>query len=70
MVPLAADIRQFAGVPLTDLVEMGVAWQGKAGADPFSTRDGGIEIVNLLKTGSEPFMLQRLAPPLWRKALS
>ncbi len=41
-----------AGIPLPDLVKMGWTTQEKIDAIVQRTRDGGAEIVNLLKTGS------------------
>src|SRR6185312_10387545 len=41
-----------AGIPLPDLVKMGWTSQEKLDAIVQRTRDGGAEIVNLLKTGS------------------
>jgi malate dehydrogenase len=41
-----------AGIPLPDLVAMGWTTQGKLDAIVDRTRNGGAEIVNLLKTGS------------------
>jgi len=41
-----------AGIPLPDLVKMGWTTQDKIDAIVQRTRDGGAEIVNLLKTGS------------------
>ncbi len=51
MVPLAR-YSTVAGIPLTDIVKMG--WLGKDRLDAIvqRTRDGGAEIVGLLKTGS------------------
>ena len=51
MVPLA-QYTTVAGIPLPDLIKMG--WTTKKRVDEIfqRTRDGGIEIVNLLKTGS------------------
>jgi malate dehydrogenase len=41
-----------AGIPLPDLIKMGWTSQEKIDAIVQRTRDGGAEIVNLLKTGS------------------
>jgi malate dehydrogenase len=41
-----------AGIPLPDLVKMGWTTQEKLDKIVQRTRDGGGEIVNLLKTGS------------------
>ena len=41
-----------AAIPLPDLVNMGCTSQQKIDASEPRTRDGGAEIVNLLKTGS------------------
>ena len=43
---------EFAGIPLPDLVKMGWTTQDKLDAIVQRTRDGGAEIVGLLKTGS------------------
>ncbi|TAN50546.1 MAG: malate dehydrogenase [Rhodospirillales bacterium] len=51
MVPLAR-YSTVAGIPLPDLVKMGWTTQEKLDAMVQRTRDGGAEIVNLLKTGS------------------
>ncbi|HRC26372.1 MAG TPA: malate dehydrogenase [Alphaproteobacteria bacterium] len=51
MVPLVR-YSTVAGVPLPDLVKMGWTTQGRLDAIVQRTRDGGAEIVNLLKTGS------------------
>ena len=51
MVPLAR-YSTVAGIPLPDLVEMGWTSQDKLDAIIQRTRDGGAEIVGLLKTGS------------------
>ncbi len=51
MVPLAR-YSTVAGVPLPDLVAMGWTTQDKLDAIVQRTRDGGAEIVGLLKTGS------------------
>ncbi len=51
MVPLAR-YSTVGGVPLPDLVEMGWTTQEKLDAIIQRTRDGGAEIVGLLKTGS------------------
>ena len=51
MVPLAR-YSTVAGIPLTDLVKMGWTTQEKLDAIVQRTRDGGAEIVGLLKTGS------------------
>jgi malate dehydrogenase len=51
MVPLAR-YSTVAGIPLPDLVEMGWTTQEKLDAIVQRTRDGGAEIVGLLKTGS------------------
>jgi len=41
-----------AGIPLPDIIKMGWTTQAKVDAIVQRTRDGGAEIVNLLKTGS------------------
>ena len=51
MVPLAR-YSTIAGIPLPDLVKMGWTTQEKLDAIIQRTRDGGAEIVGLLKTGS------------------
>jgi malate dehydrogenase len=51
MVPLTR-YSTVAGIPLPDLVKMGWTTQAKLDAIVKRTRDGGAEIVNLLKTGS------------------
>jgi malate dehydrogenase len=51
MVPLAR-YSTVGGIPLPDLVAMGWTTQGKLDAIIQRTRDGGAEIVGLLKTGS------------------
>jgi malate dehydrogenase len=51
MVPLAR-YSTVAGIPLTDLVKMGWLTQEKLDQIIQRTRDGGAEIVGLLKTGS------------------
>jgi malate dehydrogenase len=51
MTPLAR-YSTVAGIPLPDLVKMGWTTQEKLDAIVQRTRDGGAEIVNLLKTGS------------------
>lgn len=51
MVPLAR-YSTVAGIPLPDLVEMGWTSQEKLDALIQRTRDGGAEIVGMLKTGS------------------
>lgn len=51
MVPLVR-YSTIAGIPLPDLVKMGWTTQAKLDSIVQRTRDGGAEIVNLLKTGS------------------
>jgi len=51
MVPLVR-YSTVAGIPLPDLVRMGWTTQARLDAIVQRTRDGGAEIVNLLKTGS------------------
>ncbi|MFL9826168.1 malate dehydrogenase [Rhodoplanes sp. SY1] len=51
MVPLA-KYSTVAGIPLPDLVKMGWTTQARLDAIIDRTRNGGAEIVNLLKTGS------------------
>src|SRR5574340_524338 len=51
MVPLTR-YSMVAGIPVPDLVKMGWTSQEKLDAIVQRTRDGGAEIVNLLKTGS------------------
>jgi len=51
MVPLTR-YSTVGGIPLPDLVKMGWSTQAKIDQIVQRTRDGGAEIVNLLKTGS------------------
>ena len=51
MVPLVR-YSAIAGIPLPDLVKMGWTTQGRIDEIVDRTRNGGAEIVNLLKTGS------------------
>ncbi len=51
MVPLVR-YSTIAGIPLPDCVKMGWTTQEKLNAIVDRTRNGGVEIVNLLKTGS------------------
>jgi len=51
MVPLIR-YSTVAGIPVPDLIKMGWTTQEKIDAIVQRTRDGGAEIVNLLKTGS------------------
>jgi malate dehydrogenase len=51
MVPLIR-YSTVAGIPVPDLIKMGWSTQDKIGKIVQRTRDGGAEIVNLLKTGS------------------
>lgn len=51
MVPLVR-YSSVAGIPLPDCVKMGLSTQAKIDAIVDRTRNGGAEIVNLLKTGS------------------
>jgi malate dehydrogenase len=51
MVPLVR-YSSIAGIPLPDLVKMGWTTQGRIDEIVERTRNGGAEIVNLLKTGS------------------
>ncbi len=51
MVPLIR-YSTVAGIPVPDLIQMGWSTQAKIDAIVQRTRDGGAEIVNLLKTGS------------------
>ena len=51
MVPLVR-YSAVAGIPVPDLIEMGWSTQEKIDAIVQRTRDGGAEIVGLLKTGS------------------
>ncbi len=51
MVPLTR-YSMVAGIPLPDLIKMGWSTQEKIDAIVQRTRDGGAEIVGLLKTGS------------------
>ena len=59
MVPLVR-YSTVAGIPLPDLVKMGWTTQEKLDAIVQRTRDGGAEIVNLLKTGSAFYAPGRL----------
>ncbi|UIJ30677.1 malate dehydrogenase [Cereibacter azotoformans] len=52
MVPLVRRYSTVAGIPLPDLVQMGWTSQEKLDQIVQRTRDGGAEIVGLLKTGS------------------
>src|SRR5262249_58571828 len=54
MVPLIR-YSTVAGIPLPDLVRMGWTTQARLDAIVQRTRDGGAEIVNLLKTRSAVF---------------
>ena len=60
MVPLVR-YSTVAGIPLPDLVKMGWTTQEKLDAIVQRTRDGGAEIVNLLKTGSAFYAPARAA---------
>jgi malate dehydrogenase len=51
MVPLVR-YSTVAGIPLPDLIKMGWSTQDRIDSIVQRTRDGGAEIVNLLKTGS------------------
>jgi malate dehydrogenase len=51
MVPLVR-YSTVAGIPIPDLIKMGWTSQGRIDAIVQRTRDGGAEILNLLKTGS------------------
>ena len=51
MVPLV-NYAAVAGIPVPDLIRMGWTTEERIGAIVQRTRDGGAEIVNLLKTGS------------------
>ena len=51
MVPMAR-YSTVAGIPLPDLIKMGWTTQARVDAIMTRTRNGGAEIVNLLKTGS------------------
>src|SRR5205807_9869274 len=51
MVPLVR-YSAVAGIPIPDLIKMGWTSQGRIDAIVQRTRDGGAEIVNLLKSGS------------------
>jgi malate dehydrogenase len=51
MVPMAR-YSTVAGIPLPDLIKMGWTTQGRVDEIMNRTRNGGAEIVNLLKTGS------------------
>ena len=51
MVPMAR-YSTVAGIPLPDLIKMGWTTQARVDEIMNRTRNGGAEIVNLLKTGS------------------
>ena len=63
MVPLAR-YSTVGGIPLTDLVKMGWLNAEKLESIIQRTRDGGAEIVGLLKTGSA-FYAPAAFPRLW-----
>ena len=68
MVPLAR-YSTVAGIPLPDLVKMGWTTQGEARRRSSQrTRDGGGEIVGLLKTGSAYLRAGRLGDRRWPRA--
>ena len=69
MVPLAR-YSTVAGIPLPDLVEMGWTTQEKLDAIVQRTRDGGAEIVGLLKTGSAFYAPAASAPSRWPRPTS
>ena len=58
-----------AGIPLPDLVKMGWTTQEKLDAIMQRTRDGGAEIVGLLKTGSAFYARRRSRPSRWQRAI-
>jgi malate dehydrogenase len=62
MVPLVR-YSTVAGIPLPDLVKMGWTTKERLDAIVQRTRDGGAEIVNLLKTGSAFYAAGRLGHP-------
>lgn len=68
MVPLVR-YSTIAGIPLPDCVAMGWSTQAKIDAIVERTRNGGAEIVNLLKTGSA-FMHRRRVRLRWLRAIS
>jgi hypothetical protein len=68
MVPLVR-YSTVAGIPLPDLVKMGWTTQEKLDAIVQRTRDGGAEIVGLLKTGSA-FYAPAARPSPWPRATS
>jgi malate dehydrogenase len=69
MVPLVR-YSTVAGIPLPDLVKMGWTTQERLDAIVQRTRDGGAEIVGLLKTGSAFYALPPPAPSRWPKPIS
>ena len=68
MVPLIR-YSTVAGIPLPDLIKMGWTTQERLDKIVQRTRDGGAEIVGLLKTGSA-FTRRPLPPSRWRSATS
>jgi malate/lactate dehydrogenase len=62
MVPLTR-YSTVAGIPLNDLVKMGWTTQERLDSIIQRTRDGGAEIVGLLKTGSAYYAPAISAPP-------
>ena len=59
-----------AGIALPELVKMGWIKQDRLDQIVDRTRDGGAEIVGLLKTGSAYYAPATSAPSRWRKAIS
>ena len=57
------------GVPLPDLVAMGWTTQDKLDAIVQRTRDGGAEIVGLLKTGSAFYAPADQRPSKWPRPI-
>ena len=67
MVPLPR-FSTVAGIPLPDLVKMGWITQDRLDQIVDRTRNGGAEIVGLLKTGSA-FYAPPLPPSRWPRAI-
>ncbi len=66
MVPLVR-YSTVAGIPVPDLIKMGWSTQEKIDKIVQRTRDGGAEIVSLLKTGSA-YYARPVPPSPWRRA--
>ena len=67
MVPLVR-YSTVAGIPVPDLIKMGWTTQERIDKIVQRTRDGGAEIVGLLKTGSA-YYAPASAPSPWRRAI-